>query len=305
MSYLCAMELRHLRYFIAVAAHGSFNRAAEVLHLTQPALSRQVKDLEEELGVSLLVRGQNTVKLTESGDLFYEEAREVIARANEAIQRVRGEARNETLRLGYAPSIIAGIMSAVLERFLSTTLRVRIELMDLSSREINELANEGRLDLVISPGVSVTKGIPGFQWTELRRLQPVLVMSETHPLAKLKRIPPVRLRHLPLIGLAKGNYPEYVPHVRGMLKPFRVSPRFVSLVNDGISTLFTELEAHRAAAILTEGIISIMPRTLVARPFAPMLPSATVMVGLSALRPNRHAETFARMLLEEVWRRKK
>ena len=299
------MELRHLRYFVAVAAHGSFNRAAEVLHLTQPALSRQVKDLEEELGVPLLVRGQNTVKLTESGDLFYEEAREVLARANEAVQRVRGEARNETLRLGYAPSIIAGIMSAVLERFLSTTPRVRIELMDLSSKEINELADEGRLDLVISPGISITKGISEFQWTELHRLLPVLVMPATHPLAKLKRIPPIRLRDLPLIGLAKGNYPEYVPHVRGILKSFGVSPRFVSLVNDGLSTLFTELEAHRAAAILTEGIISIMPRTLVTRPFAPVLPSAAVMIGISALRPNRHAETFARMLLEEVRRREK
>ncbi len=299
------MELRHLRYFIAVAAHGSFNRAAEILHLTQPALSRQVKDLEEELGVPLLVRGQNTVKLTESGDLFYEEAREVLARANEAVQRVRGEARNETLRLGYAPSIIAGIMSAVLERFLSTTPRVRIELMDLSSREINELADEGRLDLVISPGVSITKGFSEFQWTELHRLLPVLVMPATHPLAKLKRIPPMRLRDLPLIGLAKGNYPEYVPHVRAILKSFGVSPRFVSLVNDGLSTLFTELEAHRAAAILTEGIISIMPRTLVTRPFAPVLPSAAVMIGISALRPNRHAETFARMLLEEVRRREK
>ena len=299
------MELRHLRYFVAVAAHGSFNRAAEILHLTQPALSRQVKDLEEELGVPLLVRGQNMVKLTESGDLFYEEAREVIARAHEAVQRVRGQARNETLRVGYAPSIIAGVMSAVLEKFQSATPRVRIELTDLSSREINELASEGRLDMVISPGISITKGISEFQWTELHRLQPVLVMPETHPLAKLKRIPPKRLRDLPLIGLAKGNYPEYVPHVRGLLKPFGVLPRFVSLVNDGLSTLFTELEAHRAAAILTEGITSIMPRTLVARPFAPMLPSAAVMIGLSALRPNRHAETFARMLLDEVRRREK
>ena len=66
MSYCCLMELRHLRYFVAVAAHGSFNRAAKILHLTQPALSRQVKDLEGELGVPLLVRGQNTVKLTEA-----------------------------------------------------------------------------------------------------------------------------------------------------------------------------------------------------------------------------------------------
>lgn len=227
----------------------------------------------------------------------------MIARANEAVQRVRGEARSETLRVGYAPSMIAGIMSAVLETFQSATPRVRIDLRDLSSREINELADEGRLDLAISLGISVTKGTSAFQWTELRRLQPVLVMPETHPLAKLKRIPPMRLRDLPLIGLAKGNYPEYVPHLRGMLKPFGILPRFVSMVNDGLSTLFTELEAHRAAAILTEGIITIMPRTLVARPFTPTLPTASVMIGLPALRPNPNAEAFARMLLEEVRRR--
>jgi DNA-binding transcriptional LysR family regulator len=296
------MELRHLRYFVAVAGHGSFNRAAEILHLTQPALSRQVRDLEDELGVPLVVRGQNAVKITEAGELFYEEAREVLARADKAVRRVRGEARSETLRVGYAPSTTSGIMPAVLEKFQSVTRRLRIELADLSSREITELSNEGRLDLVISPGVSVTKGISGFQWTELRRLQPVLVMPETHPLAKLKRIPPVRLRDLPLIGLANSNYPEYVPHMRGMLKPFGVLPHFVSLVKDGVSTLFTELEAHRAAAILTEGIISVMPRTLVARPFAPMLPSALVLIGVPALRPNPHAETFARMLLEEARR---
>ena len=305
MSYGFRMELRHLRYFIAVAAHGSFNRAAKILHLTQPALSRQVKDLEEELGVPLLVRGQNTVKLTEAGDRFYEEAREVIARANEAVQRVRGEARSETLRIGYAPSMIAGIMPAVLEKFQAAAPRVRVELTDLSSQEINELANAGRLDLVVSLGISVTKGISGFQWTELRRLQVILIMPETHPLAKLKRIPPMRLRDLRLIGLAKGNYPEYVPHVRGMLKPFGVLPRYISLVNDSLATLFTELEAHHAAAIMTEGTTGIMPRSLVARSFAPMLPSVLVMIGLPALSPNRHAETFAKMLLAEVRRREK
>src|SRR5258708_28862516 len=163
------MELRHLRYFVAVAAHGSFNRAAEILHLAQPALSGQVKDLEEELGVPLLVRSQNTLKLSESGGLMYEEAREVIARANEAVQRVRGEERSETLRVGYAPSMIAGIMSVVLEQFQSATPRVRIDLRDLSSREINELANEGRLALATSPGISVTNATSAVKWTELMR----------------------------------------------------------------------------------------------------------------------------------------
>ena len=85
------MELRHLRYFTAVAAHGSFRRAAAILHLTQPALSRQVRDLEDELGVIRLTRGRNFATLTDAGELFYEEAREVLARADLAVERVRGD----------------------------------------------------------------------------------------------------------------------------------------------------------------------------------------------------------------------
>jgi LysR family transcriptional regulator, benzoate and cis,cis-muconate-responsive activator of ben and cat genes len=259
-----------------------------------------VQDLEDELGVRLLERGSNSVKLTEAGEIFYEEARDVLARADQAMRRVRGQVRSETLRVGYAPSLTAGIMSAALEKFQLATPRVRIELADLSSQEINELAKEGRIDLAISLGISVTKGTPGFHWTELRRLRPVLIMPQTHPLAKLKRVPLKRIRELPLIGLAKDNYPEYVPNIRAVLKPFGVSPHFVALVNDGTSTLFAELEAQRAAAILTEGTIGIMPRTLVARLFVPMLPSALVMIGLPSLRPSPHAETFARMLLDEA-----
>ncbi len=294
------MELRHLRYFVAVAAHGSFNRAAESLHVTQPPLSRQVKDLEEELGVPLLVRGSNSVKLTEVGEAFYEDAREVLARADDAVRRVRGEAGKEILRVGYTPSMTTGIMSIALGKFQATSPSVRIELADLSSREINELAGAGRLDLVVIPGVVAPQGIPGFQLTEISRMHPVLVLPARHPLAKLKRIPIARLHQLPMVGLAKPNYPEYVTTVRGVLKPFGISPRFVSLVNDGFSTLFVELEAQNAAAIFAEGIVDILPQTLVGRPFASKLASIAVVIGLPALRPKPHAETFARLLFEEA-----
>lgn len=294
------VELRHMRYFAAVASHGSFSRAAEILNITQPPLSRQVRDLEDELGVPLLVRGTNSVKLTEAGELFYEEAREVLARADDAVQRVRGETGKEILRVGYAPSMTSGIMPVALAKFQASAPRVRIELSDLSSREINEIAAAGRLDLVVSPAVSVTKGVPGFQLTELRRLQPVLVVSERHPLAKLKRIPVARMHQLPLVGLAKDNYPEYVTTVRGMFKPFGVSLRFISLVNDGICTLFEELEANDAATVLTDGISGMLPRTLAVRSFAPKLPGIAVMIGTPILRPKPHALTFARLLIEEA-----
>ena len=124
-------------------------------------------------------------------------------------------------------------------------------------------------------------------------------------LAKLKRVPVARLRGLPLVGLAKGNYPEYVQSVRVLLKPHGISPRFVSLVNDGASTLFAELDARRAASILTEGTIGIMPRNLVARPFFPVLPGVPVLIGLPIVRPNPLAETFARMLIGEAQRMEK
>ena len=130
------MELRHLRYFAAVAAHGSFSRAANNLHLTQPALSRQVKDLEDELGVPLLTRGTNAVTLTDAGELFYEEARDLLARADQAVQRVRGEGRNESLRVGYGPSLTSGIMPRAIEQFQTAVPRVRLELEDLTPREM-------------------------------------------------------------------------------------------------------------------------------------------------------------------------
>jgi len=297
------MELRHLRYFAAVAAHGSFNGAAQRLHLTQPALSRQVKDLEDELGVRLFERGKNAVRLTDAGEIFYEEARDLLSRADQAVQRVRGGFRNEVLRVGYAPSMVAGIMPRTLERFQATVPRVRIELADLSSREMNAMAREGRLDVLISPEATASE-LPGFQWTELRRISPVLVMPKTHPLAKLKRIAPTRLRDLALIGLARENYPDYVRAIRAMLKPFGVTPRFIALMNDGISTVFPALEANRAAAILADGVTNIMPRTLVSRPFSPALPEGSVKIGLPEVRPNKHALTLAKLLREEADRLK-
>jgi len=297
------MELRHLRYFAAVAAHGSFSRAARNLHLTQPALSRQVRDLEDELGVPLLVRGTNAVTLTEAGEVFYEEARDLLARADQAIQRVRGEARSETLRVGYGPSLTTGIMPRALERFQAAVPRVRIELEDLSPREMAEKTEGGLLDLVIATE-SAEGMIKSFRWTVLRRMALVLVMAAGHPLAKLKKIPPKRLQGLPLHGLGRANFPDYVPRVSAMLKSIGVTPRFASLSNDGVTTMFASLEATNGAAILTDGVVGVLPRSLELRPFSPALPEVVIVAGLPADRSNPHAEEFVRLLRDEVDREK-
>ncbi len=297
------MELRHLRYFAAVAAHGSFSRAANNLHLTQPALSRQVKDLEEEIGVPLFVRGTNAVTLTEAGEIFYEEARDLLARADQAIQRVRGEAKSEVLRVGYGPSLTSGIMPKALERFQAAVPRVRIELEDLTPREIAEKVDKGLLDLVIMPA-SAEALIKGLQWTELRRMALMLVMAADHPLAKLSKVPPKRLQGVPMHGLGRVNFPDYVPRMRALLKPFGVTPDFAVLVNDGVTTMFAGLEATKGVTILADGVISVLPRSLEMRPFAPALPEVVILAGLPADRPSPHAETFARLLREEALKSK-
>jgi DNA-binding transcriptional LysR family regulator len=270
------------------------------LHLTQPALSRQVKDLEEELATPLLVRGANAVTLTDAGKLFYEEALEVIARAELAVQRVRNQGRVEILRIGYAPSAAEGILARALQRFHAEQPRVRIDLADLFPQEMARMAGNGDLDVVITlegPG-AVT---PNFHWQELRRIHLVLVMPVKHDLAKLKRIPPERLRGVALVGLDQESFPEYAPHIRKILKPFGIRPRFVAMERDGVATMFTTLEAYNAATIVADSAVSFMPRSLVCRPFVPAFDPVVAKVGWSATH-SPHSTLFVNLLRKEAQR---
>ncbi len=297
--YSANMELRHLRYFAAVAAHGSFSRAASHLHLTQPALSHQVKNLEDELGLPLLVRGTNSIALTAAGEIFYEDARELLARADDAVRRVRGQSRRETLRVGYVHSLTASVMPRVVERFQSLNKHVYLELSDLTTHEMSQKASACLIDMAILPR-SLEQNFGGFQWIELQRLTPVLVISNKNPFAKLAKIHPEELRDKLLHGLGPSIYPEYVPRLRAILKPFGVKPHLCSQTGDDIEALFIALEANRGMAVLTEGVMKMLPSSLVIRHFSPELAPLVIAAGMPAVRPNPYAEAFVKMLLDEV-----
>lgn len=292
------MELRHLRYFTAVAAHGGFSRAAQTLHLTQPALSRQIRDLEEELGVQLLRRGKNAVALTEAGEIFYDEARDLLARADQAVQRLRGRAAGGTLRVGYAPSLMAGVLPRALEKFCSRTPRVRVELADLSTVEMFTQIGQGRLDLVLTAPASL-EDAGGLRWTEVRRLPLVAVFPRTHPLARLRRVPPARLRDLPLTGFSRQDYPEYWAHLRAALRPFGVVPR-AETTADGISSLFAALEAGTGVAVLPASATGLLPPAFAFAPFFPALAPVVVAAGVPAVQAHPQAELFIRCLRDEA-----
>ena len=293
------MELRHLRYFTAVAAHGSFNRASQILHLTQPALSRQVKDLEEEIGVPLLVRGTNSVTLTAIGESFYEDARDLLARADKAIQRARGERSTDIVRVAYMPTSSYGIMAPALKKFQAARPRVRVELSERLPAQMRKAAQEGRVNVALLMEGD-TDLLPGFQWSELRPITMMLVMPSGHPLARLKKIAPARLHDVPLIGLGKECYPGYASHLRAHLRPFGVIPRFVALIDDGLASVLTALEANHAAAVLDDAVGSSLPSTMLMRPFSPALAMAKLMIGLPEDHPFHYAEEFAKLLCEQA-----
>src|SRR5450432_519953 len=113
------LELRHLRYYVAVAEDLNFTKAAARLRVAQPALSRQIQTLEDEIGVDLMKRSPRGVTMTAEGKLFLDEARQVIARADESVNKVRALTRGEygELHIGYGPSVSVEILPPALVAF--------------------------------------------------------------------------------------------------------------------------------------------------------------------------------------------
>ena len=290
------MELRQLRHFAAVALHGTFSSAAKHLHLTQPALSRQVKGLEEELGVRLLRREANNISLTPSGRVFYEETLDILQRLEKAANRIRQQPETP-LRVGFVQILVADLIPCVLSRFQGATGGVAPKLFDLAPREVVAEALAGKLDVAVLPR-DVEMGVPGFQWTSVRELPWVLVMPKKHPLAKLKRIPVERLREEALHALGSEAFPDYAPRTRRMLRPFGIKPNFEIQTAGKVSILLAQLEADFGVAILCAGVKEMMPPNLTSRPLFPAGVSLTVGVGLPLTERKPQAETFVNLLLK-------
>src|SRR5262245_46179939 len=133
---LPGMELRQLRYFVAVAEERNISRAAQKIFLTQPALSRQIKALEDEIGQCLLERQAHSIRLTPVGEALLREAGEFLQRADQLLERVRSAGYSVRLRVGYAPSLASGLLTVAVENFVQKHPTAHIELFDLSTKEM-------------------------------------------------------------------------------------------------------------------------------------------------------------------------
>ncbi|MBN3968711.1 transcriptional regulator CynR [Pseudomonas gregormendelii] len=146
------MLLRHLRYLLAVADHGGFTRAAEVLHVSQPTLSQQIRQLEDTLGVTLFDRSSRTVKPTDAGLAYIECARRVLvelAAGKRALHDVKDLSRG-TLRLAMAPTFMAYVLGPLVRDYISQFPNIRLEIFELSMGDIEKGLVDDSLDIAVA-----------------------------------------------------------------------------------------------------------------------------------------------------------
>jgi DNA-binding transcriptional LysR family regulator len=214
------MDLKQLRYFLAVAEEGHFGRAAQRVHIVQPALSMQIRALEESLGTSLFKRTTRRVELTEAGSLFRVEADRAIAQVEHAKLVVQRAARGEigSLRIGFAGNAaFAGVLSGNVRSFHARYPKVQIELREMAPLiQADEIA-AGRMDLGYSPvfGGTLDSGLavhPVGSWRWL------IAIGREHPLATSASLAPKSLAKEPfIVYAAHGADVGQLEHVRQVL----------------------------------------------------------------------------------------
>ena len=182
---LAGMELRHLRYFVAVAEEENVSRAAVKLRVSQPGVSRQIRDLEEEIGFSLFDRSAKSVRLTKAGRIFLDEARGVLQHAADSVNKARASLGvQDEIKVGYAPSGTVEILPGALRVFQGKFPRARVVLHDLSVEEMvpKLLQKEMHIALTVPP-LKVPREL-GMK--ELERYDICAAVGSRHALARSK-----------------------------------------------------------------------------------------------------------------------
>ncbi len=250
------MELQQLRYFVAVAEEGNISRAAKRIFLTQPALSRQIKALEEEIGQCLLVRQAHSIQLTLTGEVLLREARELLQHAEQVLGRVRVAGSKLRLRVGYAPSLAAGMLSVAVENFSQSHPNAHVELLDQSTAEMLAGLESGELDIALCVGQR--RAIRGLQWTPLVRVPWRLAVNRNHPLAGRSQVTPLEVAREALLVYSQRDYPEYWEAVTGWLRGHGQRPRIAGEY-EGAENLMAAVESGLGVAVVTTQMARLFP----------------------------------------------
>jgi len=264
------MELRHLRYFVAVAEEENVSRAALKLHVSQPGISRQIHDLEDEIGFPLFERSAKSVRLTAAGKIFLDESRDVLRRVADAVLKARaGSVTRAEINVGYAPSGTVEILPRALRAFMGSFPGVRVTLHDLSVEEMLPLLLQKKLDLALTlPPRKLPREL-GLQ--ELERYAICVAVGPGHPLANSNFLNLEQIASEPIVVYNRKDYPDYHKLLQKVFAAIGRPPRIGS-EHDGVTSLIAAVAAGQGFAIVPSCVSGMAGPRLKLLKLRPALP---------------------------------
>jgi LysR family transcriptional regulator, benzoate and cis,cis-muconate-responsive activator of ben and cat genes len=247
------VELRHLRYFVAVAEMENVSRAALRLHVSQPALSKQIRDLEDEIGFSLLERTAKSVRLTEAGRAFLEEACAILKHAGDAVLKgraVAGKCETE-LSVGDWALGTGRFMPALLHAYQQAMPNMQVKLHDWPVYQNIAGVRDGRLQLAIVVRPPKANALNDFLFQQLKTARVCLAVSSSHPFARRQSVSLTDAAREPFVGLIRESYPQYQEHLASIFARVNPKPRIVE-EHDGWTGLFSAVGAGTGVAISSD-----------------------------------------------------
>jgi DNA-binding transcriptional LysR family regulator len=247
------MELRHLRYFVAVAETENVSRAALKLHVSQPALSRQIRDLEDEIGFCLLERTAKSVRLTDAGHAFLNDARTLLQQVDEAIKKARAIASAEPteLKVGYSPAATTRILPPILRAYQGAMPEVHVKLHDWSNETNVAGLRDGRLNLAFVVRPPKAAFLEGIRFEELIRERICLAVPPHHAFAARRIVSLTEAAGQPFIGLTREEYPDFHNFLSVIFGPVKTKPHLIE-EHDSMSGVMSSVEAGIGIAIGAE-----------------------------------------------------
>jgi DNA-binding transcriptional LysR family regulator len=293
------MELRHLRYFCAVADFGTFAKASERLHISQSAISEQIADLEQEIGGALLDRSQRRTRLTPQGMLFLDEARKILAASERALEVTRRSIHGEvgTLSIGFFHWGTQGFFARIIREYRKLFPEVKLSLHEMLAVTQLDALTTGKIDIGFTRPLE-----PPFNRTlrdELLFREPLLVvLPRDHPLAG----PTVELAELaaePFVMRGREDMPSLFDNIVALCTGAGYSPRIVNTMSTW-SGILTMVESGEGIALVPSGVRHLRNSGVV---FAELKPE-TIELGIAIAWNPAHENPLQRAFLALVMENK-
>lgn len=260
------LELRHLRYYAAVARELSFSRAAEQLHIAQPPLSRQIRTLEDELGAELIDRGSRPLRLTPAGRFFQTQALLMLDRMAEiqvATARIAGGKRT-WYGLGFVPSTLYGALPEVIRRFREAQPAVELSLFEMTTVQQIDALKAGRIDVGFGRLQIDDDAVIG----ELVREEPVVAaLPANHRLLKHKQLTLAKLAAEPLLLYPAKPRPSYADQVLEIFRSRGLKPT-IALETNEVQTAIGLVVAGLGYALVPKSVQALERAGVVYRPLS-------------------------------------